>query len=162
MPQMILLHHRPGRPRARCVLAALLLGFIGFVISPANAATEIWNSTGASQDWLTNTNWSPTTVPASGDIGSFNGTANPSNGQVGFTAGTSFGAISLSLTSSSITFGSTGIGGSRPLTVNGATVNAVANTIFANTTTAATTLTIIPQISGNKIIALTLRYTDTV
>ena len=162
MPQMILLRHRPGRPRARCVLAALLLGFIGFVISPANAATEIWNSTGASQDWLTNTNWSPTTVPASGDIGSFNGTANPSNGQVGFTAGTSFGAISLSLTSSSITFGSTGIGGSRPLTVNGATVNAVANTIFADTTTAATTLTIIPQISGNKTLALTLGNTANV
>lgn len=159
---MTLFRHRQVCRSARRVPAALLLGFIGFVTSPANAATEVWNSTGASQNWLTNTNWSPTTVPASGDIGSFNGTANPSDGQVGFTAGTSFGAISLSLTSSSITFGSIGSGGSRSLTINGATVNAVANTIFADTTTAATTLTIIPQIGGNKTLALMLGNTANV
>ena len=162
MPQMILLGHRHVRRSARCVLASLLLGFLGSVISPANAATEVWNSSGASQNWLTNTNWSPTTVPASGDIGSFNGTANPSDGQVGFTAGTSFGAISLSLTSSSITFGSIGSGGARALTINGATVNGVANTIFADTTAAATTLTIIPRISGNRNLALTLGNTANV
>jgi autotransporter-associated beta strand protein len=127
----------------------------------AVTATSTWNSTGASQDWSNAGNWTGGT-PGSADIGLFNGTANPSDGKVGFSGDTSLGAISLSGTSSSITFGSISSGGSRSITINGATVNSVANTILADTTTSATTLTIVPTINGNKNLTLTLGNTTNV
>ncbi len=125
-----------------------------------HSATSTWNVTTASGNWLTAGNWSGG-VPGTSDIGLFNGT-NPTDGNVGFSAVTSFGAISMSSTASTLTFGSIGTGGSRGVTLNGTTVNSVANTILANTTSSATTLTLVSRISGNKDITLTLGNTTNV
>src|SRR5207248_2195330 len=113
-----------------------------------------------SADWTTAGNWS-TALPGSTDIGLFNGARNPSDGLVGFGNNANVGAISLTGSASSITFGNLG-GSAHTLTLNSTTVNAVANTILANTTTAATTLSIIAHIGGSKTLGVSLGGTNNV
>ncbi len=119
----------------------------------------VWNSTAVSGDWTTPGNWNPSGPPGPTDLASFDGTKNPSDGNVGFSGNGNAGEISLSGTASSITFGSIGNGGGSGRTL---TLNGISNTILADTTTAATTLTIEAQISGNKALSLKLGNTTNV
>ncbi|MEX0642913.1 MAG: autotransporter-associated beta strand repeat-containing protein, partial [Pirellulales bacterium] len=109
--------------------------------TPARAEVVSWISTGTSTAWYTAANWSPNTSEvggpdptwATGDIAQFNNTGSATVAGINMdTASLSIGAIevgaprirALTIGNSSTTVGT--------LTLNGATVNGVPNTILRN------------------------------
>jgi fibronectin-binding autotransporter adhesin len=122
-------------------------------------------TTAAPGAWLTGTNWVGNAVPGTTDIANF---ANSTTG-VGINMGgttnngannQAVGAITLSTGGDNLTIGNTSTASNGTLTLNGATVGGVANTILSNTTAAGKTLTLANTVgSGNKTMTIALGNT---
>src|SRR5579871_5216996 len=116
-------------------------------------------SNASNTTWLTTTNWSPSGPPGTLDIAEF--ATNPTGASVGINLGSTtnngsnneaVGAILVDPTrTANLAIGNSSTSVSGTLTLNGATVNSVANSILANLSSSATTLTVQnTQGSGNK------------
>lgn len=130
--------------RAFAILIALTL----LLVPKAGATTFTWDggTAGNGTGWLTNTNWSSDTIPGTTDLADFGsaGTATIIGINLGGTTnnGTNnqaVGAIEL-LSTRSRTIGNSANNVVGTLTLNGTTVNAVANVILRNASTFALTL----------------------
>jgi autotransporter-associated beta strand protein len=124
------------------------LGFVLFLLGMSGnngqAQTIVWSNTGASTAWYTSTNWSPSTSSAqwlTTHVAQFQnaGTATTSGINMN-TAPLSIGAIEVtSARTRALTIGnSSTVAGT--LTLNGATVNSVANVILRSSSNSALTL----------------------
>jgi len=116
--------------------------------------------------WLTGTNWVGNAVPGTTDTANF---ANSTTGVgIDMNGGTNngaknqaVGAITVSAGASNLTIGNTSTATAGTLTLNGATVNSVANTILSNT--AGVTLTLQNTVgSGTKNMTVKLGNTTNI
>ncbi|AWI25957.1 YDG domain-containing protein [Flavobacterium pallidum] len=125
--------------KVKCVVSLkhsfILLAFLLFGLHQASA--QLWTSTGGSA-WLTGSNWTGGSVPTSTGITQFG--ANPTSTSVGVginsntNSNVQVGAIELTSakTTNMPLVGNSSGGASGTLTLNGATVNGVSNTIIRN------------------------------
>ncbi len=137
-----------NRAFAISFIVTILIAIIFLLAPKAHAATITWDggTSGGGTSWLTGTNWNPDTVPGANDIADF-GSAGTSTGiGIDFTGATNngagnqaVGAIEL-LSTRSRTIGNSANNASGTLTLNGATVNGVANVILRNASTFTLTL----------------------
>ncbi len=119
----------------RVVVIAAVAACMGSKISFSNAAVS-WTNNAATTAWYTNTNWAPNTASnqwLTTDVAQFNNTGSATTAGINMsTAQLSIGAIEVSSARTrNLTVGnsSTTVGA---LTLNGATVNSVSNTILRN------------------------------
>lgn len=120
-------------------LQVLFSRFAIFLISLISAfgwgQTIVWSNTGASTAWYTNTNWTPNTSAAAwttSNVAQFANAGTATTAGINMvTASLSIGAVEVtSARTRALTIGSSSSNGT--LTLNGATINSVANTVLRN------------------------------
>ncbi|OYU80351.1 MAG: hypothetical protein CFE23_09810 [Flavobacterium sp. BFFFF1] len=128
-------HYRKAKNAVSLKQACLLLAVLLFGLNQASA--QLWSSTGGSA-WLTGSNWTGGSTPTSTGTAQFG--ANPTSTTVGVginsntNSNVQVGAIELTSakTTNMPLLGNSSSGASGTLTLNGATVNGVSNTIIRN------------------------------
>ena len=164
---MILQSNTPYRTDRNSMLMKILIGLLAIILilvlsTTSGCAQTLWSSSGGSA-WLTGTNWTGSTVPASTGYAQFG--VNPTSGTTGVGInmnGTSpvgaqgIGAIELTNARvAALIIGNSSTSSAGVLTFNGTTVNSVANTIIRNNSAQLLTLQNI-QGSGTSTMGVAL------